>query len=31
MKKYMGILGLLTVTVIWGGGFDRRGPAERKK
>lgn len=21
MKKYMGILGLLTVTVIWGGGF----------
>ena len=21
MKKYLGILGLLTVTVIWGGGF----------
>lgn len=21
MKKYLGILGLLTVTIIWGGGF----------
>ena len=20
-KKYLGILGLLTVTIIWGGGF----------
>lgn len=21
MKKYLGIIGLLTVTIIWGGGF----------